>query len=133
MTHQRVDSFEQLIAWQKSRDLCRLVYEMTSKPPLARDFGYTGQLQRAAVSVMSNIAEGFERAGRGELHQFLSVAKGSCAEVRSLLYVGLDAGYIPPQTFEMLRERTYELARIIGGFRAAVARQRDEEARGHSS
>ena len=78
------------------------------------------QIQRATVSIMSNIAEGFERAGRGEFHQFLVVAKGSCAEVRSQLYIALDVGYISADQFEKVLAEAEEVARIIGGLRAAL-------------
>src|SRR5215831_14115648 len=95
----RVERFEQLVAWQKARKLTALIYETTRQGAFARDFGLSGQIQRAAVSVMSNIAEGFERGGRGEFHQFLSTAKGSCAELRSQLYVAFDVGYIDQNQF----------------------------------
>jgi four helix bundle protein len=84
-------------------------------------------MQRAAVSVMSNIAEGFERGKRGEFHQFLSIAKSSCAELRSQLYVALDIGYIDQHQFDCLFAHAEEVARIIGGLRIAVESQRDEQ------
>jgi four helix bundle protein len=87
---ERIDKFEDLIAWQKARELTREVYQISQQGAFGKDFGLSGQIQRASVSIMSNIAEGFERGGRSEFHQFLSVAKASCAEVRSLLYVALD-------------------------------------------
>ena len=68
------------------------------------------------MSIMSNIAEGFERGGRAEFHQFLVIAKGSCAEVRSLLYVSLDVGYINPDDFKRVSELAIEASKIIGGF-----------------
>ena len=73
---------------------------------------------------MSNIAEGFERGGRGEFHQFLSTAKGSCAEVRSQLYVAVDVGYLKQSEFESLLAQAEEVGRVVGGLRAAVGRQR---------
>jgi four helix bundle protein len=75
---------------------------------------------------MSNIAEGFERGGRGEFHQFLSTAKASCAEVRSDLYVALDVGYLDHTAFSQLLVKAEEVARIVGGLRSSVATQRDE-------
>ncbi len=87
-------------------------------------------MQWAAVSVMSNIAEGFERGSRGEFHQFLSTAKASCAELRSQLYVALDAGYVDQAGFDELSTQAREVGRIIGGLRAAVEKQRDEQRRG---
>ena len=88
----KIEEFEDLIAWRKARELTREVYRVTRQGKLAKDYGLSRQIQRAAVSIMSNIAEGFERGNPREFHQFLSVAKASCAEVRSQLYVALDAG-----------------------------------------
>ena len=90
----RIERFEELVAWQKARVLTQLIYQATQKERFLRDFGLSGQIQRAAVSMMSNVAEGFERGGRGEFHQFLSTAKASCAELRSQLYVAFDVGYL---------------------------------------
>ncbi len=121
----RIDRFEDLIAWQKARRLTQGIYEATRQGSFAGDFGLAGQIQRSAVSIMSNIAEGFERGGRGEFHQFLTVAKASCAEVRSHLYVALDIGYVNRMTFDGLLAQAEEVARIIGGLRSSVARQRN--------
>ena len=120
----RIERFEQLVAWQKARVLTRLIYEATQKERFSKDFGLSRQIQRAAVSTMSNVAEGFERGGRGEFHQFLSTAKASCAELRSQLYVAFDVGYLDQNEFENLMARAEELAKIIGGLRASVAKQR---------
>jgi len=123
----RIERFEDLIAWQKARELTRAVYQVTRQGPFAKDFGLAGQLQRAAVSIMSNIAEGFDRGGRAEFHQFLSTAKASCAETRSLLYVALDADYLDQPTFDRFLAQAEEVARIVSGLRAAVERQRDQQ------
>jgi len=123
----RVERFEDLIAWQKARMLTRDVYCVTKQGEFARDYGLARQLQRASVSIMSNVAEGFERGGRGEFHQFLSTAKASCAETRSLRSVALDAEYIDDPTFTRLLGNAGEVARIIGGLRAKVEYQRDEQ------
>ena len=112
------------MAWQKARLLTRLIYQVTQKEPFSRDFGLSGQIQRAAVSMMSNVAEGFERGGRGEFHQFLSTAKALCAELRSQLYVAFDVGYLDQKEFGNLMARAAEVAKIIGGLRASVAKQR---------
>ena len=98
----KVESFEDLIAWQKARELTRQIYSLTNKGLFSKDFGLRDQIRRAAVSVMSNIAEGFDRGGRAEFHQFVVIAKGSCAEVRSQLYVARDAEYINKEKFEAL-------------------------------
>src|SRR5208337_1112955 len=123
----KVERFEDLIAWQKARGLTRAIYEVTRNGDFAKDYGLSGQIQRAAVSIMSNIAEGFERGGRGEFHQFLSTAKASCAEVRSQLYVALDAGYLDKASFDPLIQQAEEAARIVGGLRSSVQRQKEDE------
>jgi four helix bundle protein len=124
----KIERFEDLIAWQRARVLTRCIYAATRNAPFSRDFGMVGQIQRAAVSIMANIAEGFERARRPEFHQFLSTAKASCAEVRSHLYIAFDCGYLSQDKFDELRAQAEEVGRIIGGLRAAVARQRDQKA-----
>ncbi len=115
-----VERFEDLFAWQRARELTKAIDVVTRQGAFGKDFGLAGQTQRAAVSVMSNIAEGFERNGPGEFHQFLSIAKASCAEVRSLLYVAFDAQYIDQQTFDRLFASANEVGRITGGLRASV-------------
>lgn len=89
-----VKSFEDLFVWQKSRELVKLIYNYTRKSAFSRDFGLIDQIRRAAVSVMSNIAEGFERGGKDEILYFLYIAKASCGEVRAQLYVAFDQDYI---------------------------------------
>jgi four helix bundle protein len=121
------DRFEDLIAWQKARGMVRMVYDVTKEGAFARDRDLVSQIRRAAVSVMSNVAEGFERGGRAEFHQFLSTAKASCGETRSLLFVAHDADYLDKQTFARLLACAEEVARVVGGLRAAVERQRDEQ------
>lgn len=123
----KVERFEDLIAWQKARELTKRIYEVTRQADFAKDFGLKDQIQRAAVSIMSNIAEGFERGGRAEFHQFFSTAKASCGEVRSQLYVALDAGYLSESTFDQLQSLAEEVGKILGGLRASVQKQRDQE------
>lgn len=130
----KVERFEDLIAWQKSRVLVRELYHLTKRGDFACDRELVSQLRRAAVSVMSNVAEGFERGGRPEFEHFLSTAKSSCGEVRSLLYVAYDAEYIDEPTFLKFRADSDEVGRIVGGLRAAVEREHDAlKARGRSS
>ena len=117
----RVERFEDLIAWQKARCLAQVVCRITREREFVKDIGLAGQIQRAAVSTMANIAEGFERNRSGEFHQFLSVAKGSCAEVRSHLYVAHDPGYLSQSRFAELLVQAEEVGRIVGGLRASVA------------
>jgi four helix bundle protein len=121
----KVERFEDLIAWQKARELTKQVYNITRTGALSKDFGLCDQIRRASVSVMSNIAEGFERGTSSEFHQFIVVAKGSCAEVRSELYVALDADYITEAQFDDIHGRSLELSRIIGGLKASIKRRKD--------
>jgi four helix bundle protein len=89
-----VQNFEELEIWKDARALTRAVYQLTSDSRFSKDFGLRDQIRRAAVSVMSNIAEGFERGGNQEFIQFLYVAKGSCGEARSQLYAAMDQNYL---------------------------------------
>ena len=120
-----VKRFEDLIAWQKARTLTAAIYGVTRDVKFARDFGLVDQIRRAAVSAMSNIAEGFERSSATEFHRFLFMAKGSRAEVRSQLYVALDASYIDASAFDGLMEQAEEVGRVLGGLRASVERRKD--------
>jgi len=111
-----IKSFEEIEAWQISRELTRAVYACTNRRLFARDFGLRDQIRRAAVSVMSNIAEGFERGGNSEFVQFLAIAKGSAGEVESQLYVAFDQSYITDEEFQSLREKTSSVKKILAGF-----------------
>ncbi len=116
----RYARFEDLVVWQKARELTAAVYAVAVSRSFSRDFGLRDQMRRAAVSVMSNIAEGYERQQPGKFNQFLSIAKGSCAELRAQLYVALDAGYLARDTFDSLLDQAIEVGRVVGGLRAAV-------------
>ena len=118
-----VQRFQDLTAWQKARLLTREVYLATREPDFSRDFGLRDQIRRASVSIMANVAEGFERKGAGEFAHFLMIAKASCAEVGSHLYVALDVRYITDVQFESLYSQVDETGRVIAGLhRAVVAR-----------
>jgi four helix bundle protein len=110
-----IKRFEDIEAWQKARELTRAVYECSKKGPFAKDFGLKDQMRRASVSVMSNIAEGFERGGTAEFVQFISIAKGSAGEVQSQLYVALDQQYISEEEFKSLRAIAESTKRLLGG------------------
>lgn len=116
--------FEDNIAWQKSRKLTRDIYLVTKQGEFSRDFGLSGQIQRASVSIMSNIAEGYERGNSGDYHRFLQIAKASSGEVRSQLYVALDIGYIDKEEFENLQAQAIEISKIISGIMKSVNRKR---------
>jgi four helix bundle protein len=108
--------FEDLEIWKQARDLTSKIYHITSGKDFARDFGLKDQIRRAAVSVMSNIAEGYERGGNQEFIQFLSIAKGSCGEVRCQLYVAGDQGYIAKNENEKLIDAFKKLSIMIHKF-----------------
>lgn len=116
-----VTRFEQLVAWQKARRLVLRVYAASKRSPFSRDWAFSNQIRRAAVSTMANIAEGFERARPREFQHFLSIAKGSCGEVRSHLYVAFDLGYLTEAEFEGLLAEAREVGRIVAALRKAVA------------
>jgi four helix bundle protein len=122
-----VERFEDLVAWQKSRELAKANYLATRSDRFAKDFGLSGQIQRAAVSVMSNIAEGFERTNPSEFHHFLVVAKASCAEVRSQLYIALDIGYLNQPEFTQLLQQSQEVGKIVSGLAISVERRRKDQ------
>lgn len=107
--------FEDIDAWVKARELARGVYGASGRGAFSKDFALRDQIRRAAISVMSNIAEGFERGGTREFIQFLSVAKASAAEVRAQLYVALDQAYLPESKCSGLMGLAAETGRIIGG------------------
>ena len=109
-----VEHFEDLEIWKEARRLTKEIYHLTSGLKFSKDFSLRGQIQSAAVSIMSNIAEGFERGGNQEFTQFLYVAKGSCGEVRSQLYVAVDQGYISANESEKLLSLFKRLSSMIG-------------------
>jgi four helix bundle protein len=109
-------TFEDLIVWQRAKELTKLIYSSTSNGSFQKDFGMKDQLQRASVSVMSNIAEGFGRGGNKELIQFLFVAKGSLSEVQSLLHAAVDQKYIDKEKFQIAYDKASEIARLITAF-----------------
>ncbi|MFA6006214.1 MAG: four helix bundle protein [Candidatus Paceibacterota bacterium] len=112
-----IQRFEDLICWQKARELTKGVYTALKS---CKDYGFTDQIQRASVSVMSNIAEGFERGTRQEFLNYLFIAKGSAGEVRAQLYVGLDVGYLNIETFTYLNGLALDCSRLIHSFTEKV-------------
>jgi len=110
-----IKKVEDIEAWKKARELTRAVYNCSKIEPFSKDFALRDQMRRAAVSVMSNIAEGFERGGTKEFVQFLAIAKGSAGEVEAQLFVALDQKYISDGEFARLRDRAISTKRLIGG------------------
>jgi len=107
--------FEDIEAWQLARALTNRIYDVTSESSFSRDYGLRDQIRRAGISIVSNIAEGYERDGDREFTQFLFVAKGSCGEVRAQLYLAHDRKYLSDDQFQELYTRAVELSRVIAG------------------
>ena len=111
----KIQKFEDIESWKKARILANEIYRITSRAPFVRDFGLKDQIRRAVVSILSNIAEGFERGGDKEFLQFLAIAKGSCGEVRAQSYVALDQGYVSQLEFEQLTNIAKEVSQLLSG------------------
>jgi len=118
------DTFEDIEAWKKARILNQEIYKFTDLGSFARDFGLRDQIRRASISIMSNIAEGFERNGTGEFMQFLAIAKGSAGEVKAQLYAALDQKYLEQQSFDRLFLLASEVSSMIGGLMNYLRRSR---------
>ena len=112
----KISRFEDIEAWKKARELTKKIYEITAQGNLARDFALKDQLRRAAISIMANIAEGFEREGNKEFKQFLAMAKGSVGEVKAQIYVALDASLLDSHNFTEIMDLADETARLLAGF-----------------
>lgn len=122
-----IKKFEEIESWKSARECVVQVYKLSSTGAFAKDFGLRDQMRRAAVSIMSNIAEGFERDGTKEFINFLSVAKASCGETRSQLYVALDQAYVSESDFKIVYEKLCETSRMLNGF---IGYLRQSEIRG---
>ena len=109
----KIESFEDLLVWQKGLKIVRQVYLITRDGNLSKDFSLRDQLRSAALSIPTNIAEGFERASRKEYLHFLNIAKGSAGEVRSLLRVAVEIGYLEKPQYDELQEMILELSRYL--------------------
>src|SRR5262245_16834558 len=124
----KIERFEDIVAWQKARKLTKAIYGCPKVGAFERDFGLRDQIQRASVSTMGNIAEGFEHGGNREFTQFLSYSKGSCGEVKSHLYVALDQQYITDTEFKLLYGPADEVSRLTAGFMSYL---QQSSVRGH--
>ena len=128
MTMAKVERFEDIEAWKRSRVLTKKVYDCTKQRGFDKDFGLKDQIRRASVSTMSNIAEGFERGGNQEFLQFLATAKGSSGEVRAQLYVALDQGYISQQQFNEMYKDAESMVQSDPNARCACRSSKDRKA-----
>ena len=111
----KIERFEDIESWKLARETTRLIYGVSSDGKFAKDFALVGQIRRAAISILSNIAEGFERNGDKEFIQFLTIAKGSCGEARAQLYVALDQKYIDEKVFAEIKGKLIDTSRLISG------------------
>jgi four helix bundle protein len=119
-----VTRFEDLVVWQRARRLAVELHQACAAGRAARDFGLVDQLRRAAISIISNIAEGFERKRPASFAQFLEYARGSCAELRAQLYLAADVGWLPLEEFRTLMELAEEVGRLLGALRSTQLRNR---------
>ena len=115
---EKAKRFEDLWIWQESRSLVKVIYEDLNQGPGSRDFGFRDQIQRAGISIMNNIAEGFERNSDIEFARYLDIAKASCGEVRSMYYTAEDLSYVEPELAELRRNKTKQIAAGISSLMA---------------
>jgi len=113
----KVKSFEDLQVWQDARIFVKSMYELTSLENFKKDFGLKDQVQRSAVSIMNNISEGYERDNNKEFRNFLSYAKGSAGEIRSMLYIALDLNYISKDDFDKNFNKAVNIITQISNFK----------------
>ena len=111
-----IKSFEEIEAWKKARKLVKEIYKISSSGEFSEDWSLKDQIKRAALSIMSNISEGYSRQTDKEFTQFLYIARGSTAEVQSQLYLALDLNYIDNDKFEYLYKETVSIIKLISGF-----------------
>ena len=115
-----IQRFEDIQAWQESRKLVKMIYSLTTKELFSKDYGMRDQIQRASVSTMANIAEGFDCESRVEFARFLGIARRSAVEVQSILYAALDTGYINQEEFDQHYEQARKAKALIGGFKRSL-------------
>ena len=112
----KIERFEDLEVWKEARELCLFIKEITNTESFSKDFRFRDQIKTSSGSIMDNIAEGFERDGKKEFIQFLSIAKGSSGDTRSQCYRAFDYSYIPKETLDQLLERTIKLSKKLASF-----------------
>jgi len=118
-----IQRFEDIQAWQEARKLVKMIYTLTNKELFSKDYGMRDQIQRASVSTMANIAEGFDCESKLEFARFLGIARRSAVEVQSLLYTALDTGYINQQEFDLHYEQARKAKALIGGFKNSLTKK----------
>ena len=118
-----IRSFEEIDAWKEAREITQKVYALTKGKEFSRDFGLRDQICRAAVSIMSNIAEGYESQTPGVFIRYLAIAKGSAGELRSQLYVALDQSYITKDEFDALCDKSRKIASQLYRFKTYLLKR----------
>lgn len=111
-----IHSFTEIESWKEARELNKIIYQLTLDSKISRDYGFVDQIRRASLSIMLNIAEGFDSGSPKAFINFLNYSYRSASEIEALLYVALDLGYISVQTFDELKNRTDKIKSLIGGF-----------------
>ncbi len=111
----RIEKFEDIEAWKLAREVTKLIYGVSATGNFSKDFALVNQIRRAAISILSNIAEGFERGGDKEFIHFLTIAKGSCGEVRAQLYVAFDQNYIDKKQYTVVHDKLVDTSRMLSG------------------
>ena len=119
-----IERLEDIVIWQKSRSLVKILYSTTYLKSCERDFEYKNQLRGAGISIMSNIAEGYGRRTNVEFSRFLDISHGSCEEVKSLLYIGLDLEYLNQEKFDQIFSLTKEISVMIRKFSNYLRKQK---------
>ncbi len=109
----KIEKFEDIIAWKKGKELTLVIYAVFKS---CKDFSFKNQIERASVSIMNNISEGFERRTNKEIKSFFFIAKGSAGEVRSMLYLSLELGYVKKKDFDEMYMLTFEISKLLSGF-----------------
>ncbi|GAB4570968.1 MAG: four helix bundle protein [Anaerolineales bacterium] len=117
-----IQKFEDIQAWQEARILVKMIYQLTNKEKFSKDYGMRDQVRRAAVSVMNNIAEGFDCESKAEFTRFLGIARRSAVEVQSLLYAALDVDYIDQNEFDTHYEQARKTKALFGGFKRSLVK-----------
>ncbi len=126
----RIERFEDIQGWQEARKLTKRIYDLTNGYPFSKDLGLCSQVQRASVSIMANIAEGFDRQSKKDFANFLNYASASASEVQSHLYVALDQGYISKEYFENAYDQAKRVKGLINGFIAYLKGNRKNKRSG---
>ncbi|KKP86905.1 MAG: S23 ribosomal protein [Candidatus Roizmanbacteria bacterium GW2011_GWA2_35_8] len=108
----KINNFEEIYSWKKAKEINILIHKIMTN---CSDYSFKDQIQRASISIMNNIAEGFERRGDKEFKNFLFIAKGSTAEVRSMTYIGRDFKYFNEEEYKLIKDLTFKIFKLISG------------------